>query len=189
MRASVFGLLVAFFAFGGCSAIVHGPNQDVRIESNPPGANVTVYPQASQRGPLFLSEEQLKLTTPATVRLRRDTSYRVEFQKSGYVIGEKKILSSYDWAFAPIACGPCEAVGELPTFDMKQHVLPVRFAEAAFYEYPVGAIRSLGKALRVVSPEALMGDSFKLKSQDDGYWTNWTGVGTPTLSMDLAPID
>jgi hypothetical protein len=162
--------------------------QDVRIESTPPGAAVTIYPQQSQRGPLFLDEEQVKATTPSTVRLRRDTNYRVEFQKTGYVIGEKKIVSKYDWLFAPVACGPCEAVGELPTYDMKGRVLPVRFLQAAFYEYPVGAVRSVGEALRIVSPEAVLGHAFKLKSEDDGYWTNWTGVGTPTLSADLQPV-
>jgi hypothetical protein len=175
-------------AIGGCSAIVTGPMQEVRLESNPSGANVTLFPQQSQRGPLFLEEEEIKVTTPATVRLRRDTTYRAEFQKTGYVVGEKKIVSKYNWALAPIACGPCEAVGELPTYDMKGRALPVRFAQAAFYEYPVGAVRSVGEALRVVSPEALMGDAFKLKAEDDGYWTNWTGTGTPVISLDLAPV-
>lgn len=187
MRTTTFGLVLTL-ALGGCSAIVTGPQQDVRIESNPPGANVTIYPQQSQRGPLFLDEEQVTVTTPATVRLQRDTNYRVEFQKPGYVIGEKRIFSKYNWALAPIACGPCEAVGELPTYDMKDHNVLVRFGQAAAYEYPVGAVRSVGKALRIVSPEAIMGDAFKLKSEDDGYWTNWTGVGTPTVSMDLAPL-
>jgi len=187
MRRSAFAMLLAL-ACSGCSAVVHGPMQDVRIESNPPGANVTLFPQQSQRGPLFMSEEQIKVTTPATVRLHRDTTYRAEFQKTGYAIGETKIVSKYDWLMAPVACGPCEAVGELPTYDMKGRALPVRFAQAAFYEYPVGAVRSVGEALRIVSPEAIMGTSFKLKDQGAGYWTDWTGVGTPTVSVDLAPI-
>ena len=46
----------------------------------------------------------------------------------------------------------------------------------------------VGEALRIVSPEAIMGTSFKLKEQDAGYWTDWTGVGTPTVSVDLAPV-
>jgi hypothetical protein len=187
MRTSRFVMLLAL-ACSGCAAAVHGPMQDVRIESNPPGANVTLFPQQSQRGPLFMKEDQIKLVTPATVRLNRDTTYRAEFQKTGYAIGETKIVSKYDWLFAPMACGPCEAVGELPTYDMKTHRLPVRFAEAAFYEYPVGAVRSVGKALRIISPEAIMGDAFKLKEQDAGYWTDWTGVGTATVSVDLAPV-
>jgi len=187
MRTSVVAALAAL-ALGGCSSIVHGPLQDVRVESNPPGAGITIFPQQSQRGPLFLDEKQITGTTPTTVRLRRDTNYRVEFQKEGYAIGEKKVVSRYDWALAPFACGPCEAVGELPVYDMKEHALPVRFAEAAFYEYPVGAVRSVGKTLRMLSPEALMGHSFKLKAEDDGYWENWSGVGTPVLSVDLAPV-
>lgn len=181
-------LTVVGLALGGCSSLVHGPMQDVRVESNPPGAAVTIFPQQNERGPLFLDEEQIKATTPATVRLRRDTNYRVEYQKPGYVIGEKKIVSRYNWALSPFACGPCEAVGELPVYDMSGRALPIRFAEAAFYEYPVGAVRSVGKTLRVFSPEAMLGHSFKLKSQDDGYFENWTGVGTPVVSVDLAPV-
>jgi len=52
MRTSAFAMLLAL-ACSGCSAVVHGPMQDVRIESNPPGANVTLFPQQSQRGVIF----------------------------------------------------------------------------------------------------------------------------------------
>ena len=70
-------------------------------------------------------------------------------KKTGYKIGNQQIVSSYDWLWAPVSCGPCEAVGALPVYDMSEHALPVRFAEAAFYEYPVGAVRSFGKVLRI----------------------------------------
>ena len=56
MRSSVVAALAAL-ALGGCSSIVHGPMQDVRVESNPPGAGITIFPQQSQRGPLFLDDE------------------------------------------------------------------------------------------------------------------------------------
>jgi hypothetical protein len=188
MRKPVFATLIALTA-GGCSAaLVHGPLQDVRIESNPPGALVTIYPQQSQRGPLFLDEEQIKVTTPGTVRLARDTSYRLEFQKAGHVIGERKIVSRYDWFVGWSPCNACELVGELPTFDMKEHMWLVRFGQAAAYEYPVGTMRSIGEALRIFSPDAVTGNAFKLKNEDDGYWTNWTGLGTPTVSADLKPL-
>lgn len=187
MRKPAFAAVLTA-AIGGCASMVHGPLQEVRIESSPPGAMATINPQESQRGPLFLTEEPIEITTPATVRLRRDTTYRVEFQKTGYVIDEKKIVSHYDWVFAPVSCGPCEAIGELPTYDMKGHAMPVRFAEAAFYEYPVGAVRSFGKVMRITSPEALLGHAFKLKNEDDGYFENWTGVGTPLVHVDLKPI-
>ena len=35
---------------------------------------------------------------------------------------------------------------------------------------------------------AVTGNAFKLKNEDDGYWTNWTGLGTPTVSADLTPL-
>ena len=101
----------------GCATVMHGPYQDVRIESDPPGAKATISPMLSARGPNFLDDKKQTVTTPATVRLRRDNTYRIELEKSGYKIGNSQVLSSYDWLWAPLLCGPCEAVGELPTFD------------------------------------------------------------------------
>src|SRR5439155_781702 len=84
--------------------------------------------------------KQYTVTTPATVRLRRDNTYRVDIQKSGYKLATTKLVSSYDWLNAPVACGPCELIGDLPTYDLKGRALPLRFLEGAFYEYP----RALG---------------------------------------------
>ena len=171
---------------GGCATVIHGPMQDVRVESNPPGATATITPTMSERGPLFLDpNKKYTVTTPAVVRLRRDNSYRIEYEKAGYRIGNSKVTSSYDWLWAPVVCGPCEAVGDLPTYDMKQHALPVRFLEAFFYEYPVGFFRSWGRGLRLFSPEAHLGTSFKLKPEDGGYWSDWHAVGTPTVATTL----
>jgi hypothetical protein len=162
--------------------------QDVRIESNPPGAKATVSPMLSERGTLFLDEKKkVTVTTPATLRLKRDNHYRVEVEKDGYQIKSTKVVSSYDWLWAPVICGPCEAVGELPTFDMKERALPLRFAEAAFYSYPKGFFRAWGRGLRLFSPEALLGTSFKLKPEDGGFFSNWHAVGTPTVTANLEP--
>jgi hypothetical protein len=62
---------------------MHGPYQDVRIESDPPGAKATISPMISQRGPAYLDEKKQTVTTPATVRLKRDNTYRVEYEKAG----------------------------------------------------------------------------------------------------------
>ncbi|HLK10061.1 MAG TPA: hypothetical protein VKW76_01645 [Candidatus Binatia bacterium] len=172
----------------GCATVVHGPYQEVRIDSMPAGATVTVAAQASERGPLFIDTEKRTVTTPATVRLLRDNSYRVEVQKPGYKIATAQIVPSYDWVWAPISCGPCEAVGELPTYDMHAHALPVRFLEAAFYEYPKGAVGAFGRGLRIFSPDALLGSAFKLKPATGGYWSDWTGLGTPEVSTTLQPL-
>jgi hypothetical protein len=172
----------------GCATLIHGPFEDVHLESDPPGATATVTPMLSERGSNFLdSTKTYTVTTPGTVRLRRDNSYRVELNKPGYKIGSSKVVSSYDWLMAPVLCGPCEFVGDLPTYDMKGRPLPVRFLQAAFYEYPRGFFRAAGRGLRVLSPEALLGTSFKLRPGDGGFFTNWHGLGTPTVSARLEP--
>src|SRR5262249_49694127 len=149
--------------------------QNVRIDSNPPGAAATIFPQQSQRGPLYLDEQQIKVTTPTTVRLHRDTTYRVEFQKPGFVVGEMKILSEYDWLLGSSPCWPCEAVGAIPHLHWSA--------------FPVSALPPAGRALRIANPDAVLGNSFKLKASDDRPYENWTGWGTPTVSMNLAPVN
>src|SRR5216117_2639059 len=112
--ASVLALL------GGCATLLHGPYQEVALESNPPGATATIMPTLSERGTNYLDPtKQYTVTTPATVRLRRDNTYRVDIQKSGYKLATTKLVSSYDWLNAPVACGPCELIGDLPTYDLK----------------------------------------------------------------------
>jgi hypothetical protein len=173
---------------GGCATVVHGPYQEVRIDSTPPGATATVTAQTSERGPLFLDTQKHTVTTPGTVRLLRDNTYRVEVQKPGYKIATAQIVASYDWLWAPLSCSPCEAVGELPTYDMHEHALPVRFAEAAFYEYPKGAVGAFGRGLRIFSPDALLGSAFKLKPATGGYWSDWSGLETPAVEATLQPL-
>ncbi len=178
--------LLGFVA--GCATMIHGPYQEVRVDSTPPGATVTVTPTMSERGPNFLDpKKQYTVTTPATLRLRRDNTYRVEITKPGYKLSSSKVLSSYDWLWAPITCGPCELVGDLPTYDLKGKPLPVRFVEAAFYEYPRGFVRAWGRGLRIFSPEALLGTSYKLRAERGGFFSGWHAVGTPTVSSSLEP--
>src|SRR5262249_55060391 len=163
-----------------CATLVHGPYQDVVIDSNPPGAQATVAAQTSERGPLFVDQQKQTVTTPATVRLRRGNNHPVELPKPRDQKGTEHVVREYESVWAPIACGACEAVGALPKYDMSEHSLPVRFLEAAFYEYPVGLVRAFGYGLRIFSPDALLGNAFKLKNKDGGYWENWTSLQTPT---------
>ncbi|MFN8545948.1 MAG: hypothetical protein U0807_17330 [Candidatus Binatia bacterium] len=179
------GIMVAMLA--GCATVGHGLYQDVHIDSNPPGATATVSGTASERGPLFLDSEKHVVTTPATVRLRRDNSYRVEIEKPGYAITQKQIVSSYDWLWAQVACGPCEFVGDLPRNDMSQQPLALQFLEAVFYDYPRGFFRAIGRGTRLFSPEALLGTSFKLRPKDAGFWSDWHALGTPEIVATLEP--
>ena len=188
MRSQPLWLTAAVALLGGCATLVHGPYQDVVLESNPPGATATVTPMSSERGPAFLdSKKQYSVTTPATLHLLRDNTYRVELSKPGYQLATTKVVSKYDWLWGFFTCGPCEAVGQLPTYDLKDQVLPVRFLEAAFYEYPKGAVGAFGRALRIFSPDAMLGNSFKLKPSDAGYWENWHALETPTVATTLQP--
>jgi len=181
-------LVLAGALLSGCATIVHGPYQDVRIDSNPPGATVKIAAQTSERGPGFLdTTKERTVTTPATVRLLRDNTYRVEMEKPGYKLASTQIVSEYDWLWGQVACGPCEAVAALPSYDVSDRNLGIRFLENAFYEYPKGFIGGWGKGLRIFSPDALLGSTFKLKQKDSGYWSGWHGLGTPEISATLEP--
>jgi hypothetical protein len=186
MKREPLVLAATLMLLGGCATVVHGPYQDVRIDSNPPGATATIAAQLSERGPAFVDETKTRtVTTPATVRLLRDNSYRVEIQKPGYKIATTQIVPEYDWLWAPVGCGPCEAVGALPPLADKEDPTAVQLAEDVFYEWPKGFIGGWGKGLRIFSPDAILGSSYKLKQKDSGYWSEWHGLGTPAISMNL----
>lgn len=181
-------LATSLALLSGCATIAHGPYQDVQIVSNPAGATATVTTQGSQRGPNFKDEKKHVVTTPAVVRLHRDNDYRVEMQMPGYKLGTTQIVSEYDWLWAQYACGGCEAVGALPEHDVKNANPAARFAYAAFYDYPVGFFRAAGRSLRILSPDALLGSSFKLKQKDSGYFEDWTAMETPVVGVNLEPL-
>lgn len=169
----------------GCSTIVHGPLQEVRIDSNPPGATATISAVDSQRGPGYFDEKQ-SVTTPAVVKLRRDNNYRIEFEKAGYAGSRAELESHYDWFWGQVTCGLCEAVGDLPDVVTPESSLPVRIFGSAFYEYPKGFIGAWGKGLRLFSPDALLGNSFVLKPKDAGFWDDFHGLGSPQITATLS---
>ena len=188
MKREPLVLAAAMAVLGGCATLVHGPYQDVRVDSNPPGATATISAQVSERGPAFVDTTKTRtVTTPATVRLLRDNNYRVEMQKPGYKLATAQLVSEYDWFWGQIACGPCEAVGALPTYDTTERSVGVRVLQDVFYEYPKGAIRAVGRGLRLISPDAWLGSTFKLKEKDAGYWSGWHGLGTPEVTATLEP--
>src|SRR2546428_13230241 len=154
MRREPLFLASALGCLGALSPLLPGPYQEVALESNPPGATATVVPTLSERGTNYLDPtKQYTVTTPATVRLRRDNTYRVDIQKSGYKLSTTKLVSSYDWLNAPVVCGPCELVGDLPTYDLKGQALPLRFLEGAFYVYPRGFVAVWGNGHRHSTPQ------------------------------------
>ena len=188
MKREPLVLAAALALSSGCATIVHGPYQNVRIDSTPPGASVTISAQMSERGPAFIDSERVrKVTTPATVRLLRDNSYRIEVEKPGYQLASTQLVSEYDWFWGQVTCGPCEAVGALPSYDLHDRNLGLQFLESAFYEYPKGFIGGWGKGLRLFSPDAWLGSTFKLKEKGSGYWRGWHGLGTPIVTTTLQP--
>jgi len=38
-----------------------------------------------------------------------------------------------------------------------------------------------------LSPEALLGNAFKLRPQGGGFFTDWHGLGTPKVEATLEP--
>ena len=179
----------AWLGFGlailtGCSTLVHGPLQDVLVESNPPGATATISATDSQRGVGYLDEPHT-VTTPATVKLRRDNTYKVEFEKSGYGSSRVDLVSHYDWFWGQVTCGLCEAVADLPALATAEQAWPIQALANVFYEYPRGFIGGWGKGMRVFSPDALLGSTFNLKLKDAGFWSNFHALGTPQVSASL----
>ncbi|GBD26442.1 hypothetical protein HRbin30_01774 [bacterium HR30] len=72
--------LTVSFAGGvlaGCATLINGPTQKVQIVSDPPGAVAKVAGR--------------EVTTPATLELRRNASYRVTFEKQGYEPTQREI--------------------------------------------------------------------------------------------------
>ena len=175
---------LAFSLATGCSTLIHGPLQDVRVDSNPPGATATISAMESQRGVGYLAEKQV-VTTPATVKLRRDNSYRVEFDKPGYGSTKADLESHYDWFWGQLSCGLCEALADLPPIASPEASWPVQALANVFYEYPRGFIGGWGKGLRIFSPDALLGGSFNLKPKGAGYWDNFHALGTPEVVATL----
>lgn len=110
IKAQILSLGVALVAtlFTGCASIVDGGPKTVNINSNPPGAKVSIY---DRRGRM-VSEN----TTPATVELNsggffRRASYRLVFDKEGSrtcETGIKPRLNPWYWGnfllvpFSPI---------------------------------------------------------------------------------------
>lgn len=184
MKRNILLALGLALGLSGCSTIVHGPYQDVRIESDPPGATATISAMESQRGPGYLDEKQT-ITTPAVVRLRRDNNYRIDFEKSGYGMGRSELVSHYDWFWGQVTCGLCEALGDIPDFDTAGRNIGVRMA-AGLVDYPKGFIAAWGKGMRIFSPDALLGSTFNLKPKDAGFWSNFHALGTPEVTGRLS---
>ena len=77
--------------------------------------------------------------------------------------------------------------GSASTTIRAGHGIALRFVEAAFYEYPKGFVKAWGKGMRIFSPEALLGNAFKLRPEASPFYSGWHAVGTPHVEAQLEP--
>jgi hypothetical protein len=185
MRGERLFVASVLVVLGGCATLIHGPYEDVAFESNPPGATATVTATMSERGPNYLDpKKSYTVTTPATLRLRRDNTYRVEMQKPGYRIATSKVVSSYDWAWAPVTCGPCELVGDLPTYDMKGPPASRPLRAGRVLRVSRGFVRAWGRGLRIFSPRGAPRELVQAARRERRLLRQLARVGTPRIAAD-----
>jgi len=96
--------LILCWGFGACASIVSGGPKKVTVNTQPPGARVTVYNKEGRA----ISTSQ----TPTTLSLDRShgyfqgEDYRLVFEKSGYRRAEVMIHASINgWYFGNLAFG------------------------------------------------------------------------------------
>ncbi len=74
MRKGIALLVVFFQLFGmtGCASIMHGKQQTIRVETNPPGAMVQI------------ERTKTEMVTPANLVLKRKHEYELKIEKPGF---------------------------------------------------------------------------------------------------------
>jgi hypothetical protein len=82
-------ILITVFS---CASIVNGTKQDVRINSDPTGAQVSI--------------NGVKYTTPAVIKLKRGSKHSLTFTKEGYEPVTLKIDKKFNsWVFGNLIFG------------------------------------------------------------------------------------
>ncbi|MEO0112086.1 MAG: caspase family protein [candidate division WOR-3 bacterium] len=80
IKILLMGMMLGFL---GCATMLRGTHQLVRIETDPPGALVTI-------------DNNQKLITPASVKLKRNQSHLLYFEKTGYQSKYENIRSEFN---------------------------------------------------------------------------------------------
>ena len=108
--ANLLPLLLLPILTTGCATVLHGTRQDVRVETEPPGATASVEGQT--------------ITTPGVLELRRrEKAQEVLIEKYGYVsrrVALSRKTSGLVWAnfaFIPVGAAAGAAVGGSTTND------------------------------------------------------------------------
>jgi len=96
----LFALLM--FVLSGCASIAHGPRENVFLDSNPTNATVLITGK----------KNAINAVTPATVSLKRNSSYTVQFSKEGYLPVTHQISQSMDgWTLGNFLFGGIIGIG------------------------------------------------------------------------------
>ncbi len=97
-------LLAAVISISGCASIISGTHKNVSLDSNPPGAHVTIKDDKSR--------EVASLTTPCVASLKRGAGYFVgahyiaTIEKSGYQTQQVNIHPTGNgWSFGNLVFG------------------------------------------------------------------------------------
>jgi hypothetical protein len=97
-------IVVVVLVCTGCASIVDGRRKAVHLNSNPPGAQVTVF---NKKG-----ESIIVTNTPAIVRLKRNTgyfsgeTYKLSFSAPGYYPSEVTVKANLNgWYFGNLVFG------------------------------------------------------------------------------------
>jgi hypothetical protein len=83
---------LAIDVLAGCATIMSGTTEQIRFESNPPGARVSIHDRT--------------YLTPAAVELSRQTNHQVQFKADGYLSAQREISRDVNpWVWANILIG------------------------------------------------------------------------------------
>jgi hypothetical protein len=157
-------LLPAFLLFGlttGCATVVHGVHQEIRVETDPPGATA--------------SAEGQTITTPGALRLHRSAKdLEVVVEKEGYVtrrVALSRKTSGAVWGnlgFIPFGAAAGAAIGSTTTKDSSKWFSEL---EGGTYGVFVGGLVAPAAAIAV---DYATGGAYKLDP--------------PTIVLRLEPV-
>jgi hypothetical protein len=125
-------LACSAIAFSGCASIQSGTTQQVKISSNPAGANVYVAEKPEVNGQPTITNKVLAGVTPLTVTLsRKDGAVLIE--KAGYATEEvalTKKMNPWMWGnillTSPLSTSIDTSTGASKEYDPGEYVVDLK---------------------------------------------------------------
>jgi hypothetical protein len=133
------GIVALALAVGvtGCASIASGPTQQIKVESNPPGAKIIVAEKIREKGaakdaPMIFVKKEDAGVTPATVVIRRRAG-AILIEKEGYETAEVPLHQTMNpWVLGNVAMGSLlstsidSSTGAMYKFDPDQFVIELK---------------------------------------------------------------